>query len=125
MRSVQQVAAVAAIALAGMACAQQSGLLPRTTGMLREEEVLVVYDSRIPDSRDVAEYYAGSAVVPGGAGGLRGARAGVRVFDLATSGAAVTTPGNITPANFVSRIRNPLRSHLTATGLATQVRCLV
>ena len=98
---------------------------------LRPDEVLVVYDSRITDaggariSRDVAEYYAGSRMVPGGTGSLPGARPGVRVLDLASTGATATSPGNISHADFVSRLQTPIRAHLTATGLTQRVRCLV
>jgi len=98
---------------------------------LRPDEVLVVYDSRIVDgagariSRDVAEYYAGSVKVPGGAGGLPGARPGVRVFDLAASGAAATSPGNISYADFVTKLRTPLRTYLTGSGLTQRVRSIV
>ena len=96
-----------------------------SSAQLRPDEVLVVYDSRITDSRDVAEYYAGSLKVPGGAGGLAGARRGVRVFDLASSGATVTVPGNITYANFGPRLRVPIRDYLGNSGLAQRIRCLV
>jgi hypothetical protein len=98
---------------------------------LRPDEVLVVYDSRITDgtgariSRDVAEYYAGSVKVPGGSGGLAGVRPGVRVFDLAGSGAAAMTPGNITYANFITSLRTPLRNYLTSSGLTQRVRSIV
>lgn len=92
---------------------------------LRADQVLVVYDSRISDSLLVAEHYAGSAAVPGGLGGLPGTRPGVRVFNLNDSGALATVPGTITYANFISRIRTPLRNHLTAEGITTTVRCIV
>lgn len=106
--------ALLSLTIAGAASAQ-----------LRPEEVLVVYDARVADSRAVAEYYAGSARVPGGVGGLRGARPGVRVVDLASLGAGATVPGNIAYADFITNIRNPLRAHLTAQGLTREVRCLV
>jgi hypothetical protein len=101
------------------------------SAQLRPDEVLVVYDSRITDSggatisRDVAEYYAGSRAVPGGTGSLPGARPGVRVLDLATTGAAATSPGNISHADFAARLQTPIRNHLTAAGLTQRVRCLV
>lgn len=95
------------------------------TAQLRQEEVLVVYDSRIADSLAVAEYYAGSKKVPGGAGNLAGARPGVRVVNLSALGAPVTTPGDISYANFATNIRNPLRAHMTAQGLAREVRSIV
>ncbi|MBI1189274.1 MAG: hypothetical protein GC200_01145 [Tepidisphaera sp.] len=105
-------------ALAGLAC-------DTAQAQLRPDEVLVVYDSRNPDSKTVAEYYAGSAAVPGGVGGLRGARPGVRTFDLATSGQPLAPAGNISYANFVTQIRNPIRTFLTNNSLAQTVRCLV
>ncbi len=101
------------------------------SAQLRPDEVLVVYDSRIIDgssariSRDVAEYYAGSVKVAGGAGNLPGVRPGVRTFDLASSGAAATAPGNITYADFVTRLRTPLRTYLTASGLTQRIRSIV
>lgn len=95
------------------------------SGQLRPDQVLVVYDSRISDSRLVAEHYAGSAKVSGGVGSVAGTRPGVRVFDLASSGATVTVPGTITYANYISRIRTPLRDYLSSSGLTTSVRCLV
>lgn len=95
------------------------------SGQLLESEVLVVYDSRIADSRAVAEYYAGSANVPGGAGNLPGVRPGVQVFNLANGGQPLATPGNITYPNFIARIRDPIRAHLLASGLQDSIRCLV
>ncbi|MBX3367046.1 MAG: hypothetical protein KF912_06990 [Phycisphaeraceae bacterium] len=92
---------------------------------LVEGQVLVVYDSRLPDSLLVAEHYAGSAKVAGGVGGVAGSRPGVHVFDLATGGAAVTAPGTTTYPNFITRIRTPLRNHLEASGLTHEIRCIV
>ncbi len=99
---------------------------------LTAREVLVVYDSRIPESRDVAEYYAGSAKVPGGAGGLSGVRPLVNVVDLSTlpvtgGGVAGVFPaaGTIDYPTFASRFRDPLRAHLWNTQLARRVRCIV
>lgn len=113
MRSKIPCLAVAAAAcVAGVAHAQ-----------LREDQVLVVYDSRIADSLAVAEYYAGSGLVPGGAGNLPGVHRHVRVFDLASSGAAVTTPGDISYANFAARVRDPIRAYLTGQGMVRSVRC--
>lgn len=94
------------------------------SAQLRPDEVLVVYDSRIADSLAVAEYYAGSAKVPGGAGGLPGVRPGVRVMNL-NGLAAVTTPGDIEYGQFAPRLRDPIRGYLTANGLSKRVRCLV
>ncbi len=94
-------------------------------GQLRPDEVLVIYDSRVADSRDVAEYYAGSSKVPGGAGNLPGKRKGVRVLNLASTGAAITSPGWASYSEYQTKIRNPIRTYLTANGLDRKVRCLV
>lgn len=88
-------------------------------------QVLVVYDSRIADSLDVAEYYAGSAKVPGGVGTYAGKRPGVRVVDLNALGAAATTPGNIDYPSFDARLRDPIRNYLISNKLVGVVRCLV
>jgi hypothetical protein len=92
---------------------------------LTPSQVLVVYDSRIADSRDVAEYYAGSAKVPGGAGSYPGLRPGVRVVNLNDLGVAPTTPGNTTYTDFKALLRDPLRTYLTSHALVGKVRCLV
>lgn len=95
------------------------------SGQIRADEVLVIYDSRLPDSREVAEYYAGSGAVPGGAGNLHGARAGVRVFDLASAGQPEVAPGSISYPNFVARLRDPIRNYLLTTGQSQSIRVLV
>jgi hypothetical protein len=96
---------------------------------LSEPQVLVVFDSRVSDSVAVAEYYAGSAKVPGPLAAANtptlGKRPGVYVFDLASAGAGIATAGNITYADFVSRLRDPIRAHLQSRNLATRVRCIV
>ncbi|HYF15188.1 MAG TPA: hypothetical protein VD971_08980 [Phycisphaerales bacterium] len=92
---------------------------------LSQDQVLVVYDSRIPDSRAVAEHYAGSRKVPGGSGNQPGVRPGVWVCDLAATGASATAPGNIAYADFVTRMRDPLRAFLAGSQLTTRVRCIV
>lgn len=102
-----------------------SGLAPVASAQLTPDQVLVVYDSRIPDSRAVAEYYAGSAKVPGGAGNLPGVRPAVRVLDLSTTAAPATSQGNISYPDFVARLRNPIRTHLSSQNLTRQVRVLV
>ena len=114
-KTVLRLAGVAALGIAAGAARAQ----------LRPDEVLVIYDSRSADSKAVAEYYAGSAAVPGGVGGLHGARAGVQTFDLATSGQPLAPSGNISYANFDTQIRNPIRAYLLASGQAQTIRCLV
>lgn len=106
--------ACAIAAAAGAAAAQ-----------LGQSQVLVVYDSRIPDSRAVAEYYAGSARVPGGQGGLPGKYRSVRVFNLATSGAPQVPVANTSHADYRATLRNPIRTFLTTNNLAGTVRCIV
>lgn len=121
MRCGLTVRAVALVAAAGAGVA----VCAEARGQLRQDEVLVVYDSRVPDSREVAAYYAGSARVPGAVVARPGVRRGVFVLDLATAGAGVATAPDITYADFVARMRDPIRAHLTATGLTRQVRAIV
>ncbi len=102
-----------------------AGVCSRAQAQLRPDEVLVVYDGRTASSRDVAEYYAGSAKVPGGAGNLAGVRPGVLVMNLANSGAPVAAAGDIAYTDFPVKIRNPIRSYLIANNLTQRVRCLV
>ncbi|GAB4385197.1 MAG: hypothetical protein Kow0022_10190 [Phycisphaerales bacterium] len=102
------------VALCAQVCAQ-----------LRADQVLVVYDSRRASERDVAEFYAGSAKVPGGAGNLPGVHPGVHVFNLQTAGVAAASPGNISYADFITLIRDPIRNYLQSQSLARQVRCIV
>lgn len=92
---------------------------------LAPSQVLVVYDSRISDSRDVAEYYAGSAKVPGGVGALPGLHPDVRVLNLNDLGTLVTSPGNTTYADFDTRLRDPIRNYIVGNDLVGKVRCLV
>lgn len=110
-----------------LACAAglAAGLSQTARAQLRADEVLVIFDSRIADSLRTAELYAGSARVPGGVGGKSGFRRGVRLLDLASTGAPVTTPGNIAFADFVTRLRDPIRAHITSSQLLGRVRCLV
>ena len=100
---------------------------------LREPEVLVIYDSRISDSRLVAEHYAGSAKVPGGLGGVAGAHPSVLTLDLSTlaavgsagpAGFSAVTP-DISYSNFDTQLRGPLRAYLTAQNLTRRVRSIV
>lgn len=94
---------------------------------LRPSQVLVVYDSRLPDSTSVARYYAGSASVPGGSAVVAAARPGVRVLDLASiPGAGFTSvTSDITYSTFITNLRDPIRVHLAAAGLTRTIRCLV
>ena len=93
---------------------------------LRATQVLVVYDSRIADSVAVAEYYAGSARVPGGAGGEPGVHQGLSVFDIASTGLpSSAVNGTLFYDAFVDEIRDPIRAHLEANGMVTRIRSLV
>jgi hypothetical protein len=94
------------------------------SGQLRPDQVLVVYDSRSSDSRAVAEYYAGSAAVPGGAGNLAGTRPGVRVLNLAGAGQALASGPTLSYGDFIARVRDPIRAHLIASDPGNQVRVL-
>jgi hypothetical protein len=58
-------------------------------------------------------------------GNVAAARHGVRVFNLANSGAAVTDSTYLSYGDFQTKVRNPIRAHLTANGLQRRVRCLV
>lgn len=122
-RSARAIVAAAAVGLSGAAA----------LGQLAQDQVLVIYDSRVQGSREVAEFYAGSAKVPGGVGTYTGARPGVRVVDLSTlpnagmpcaSPPCAATP-DISYADFASRFRDPLKTYLTTQGLDRRVRCLV
>lgn len=109
-----------------VALALTAALVSVASAQLTPNHVLVVYDSRIPDSIEVAEYYAGSAAVPGGPSGVEpGARPGVHAVDLATLGGAVASTPDIAPATYLSAIRDPIRSYLSDNGLVFTVRCLV
>ncbi len=111
-------AAAGWLAVVGAAAeALGSGLVP--------SQVLVVYDSRRAGSRDVAEYYAGSAAVPGGAGGLTGARPGVLAFDLATTGIFTGNALGETTFPTFEVVRNTIRAHILSRGLRERVRCIV
>jgi hypothetical protein len=92
---------------------------------LRDEDALLIYDSRTADSLAVAEFYAGSKKVPSGVGNRPGLHPAVRVLDLATTGVPVSPPGNISYANFITNLRTPVRTHITSNNLATRVRCLI
>ena len=97
---------------------------PAASAQLQAQNVLVVYDSRIADSIAVAEYYAGSAAVSGGAGNLAGTRPGVRVFDLQTAGTTAFTATTIERAPFNAQLRNPLRTWLAANDSAGRIRVI-
>lgn len=92
---------------------------------LRQDQVLVVYDWRIPDSLLVAEHYAGSAKVPGGVGGKPGVRPGVRVVNLDNLLAPVAMTPDITYQQFKDSHRTPLRAWLVANDPRGLVRCIV
>ncbi len=123
-------ALTACSALAG-ACALSNA----AAGQLRQDQVLLVYDSRIPDSLAVAEFYAGSAKVPGGTGTFAGARPGVRVMNLAVQTAGPTGGTDVSYATFISAFRTPIRRFLNdpvspsdtanpTRNIITKVRCL-
>lgn len=120
-RSIRERVALGAIALAIVAAGAPA------LAQLRPENVLVLYDARVPDSRLVAEYYAGSAAVPGGEGGRPGTRPGVRVLDLSTlPGAGFSAPvPTITYPQFTAQLRDPLRTYLLDNDLVHTVRVLV
>ena len=103
---------------------------------LRQDQVLVIYDSRIADSLTVAETYAGSAKVPGGVGNVAGTRPGVRVMNLANQTASATTGPDVLYSTFITAFRTPIRRFLNdpvspsdtphpTRNIITKVRCLV
>lgn len=107
------------------AAALCAALAPSAHAQLAEDQVLVIYDSRVPDSLAVAEYYAGSRKVPGGAGNLAGARPGVHVVNMAAIGAGFNAPGSVNEIDFRTRIRDPLRTYLSTNNLTQRIRALV
>ena len=109
-------------ALAACAFAWSAGV---ANAQLAEDQVLVIYDSRVPDSVAVAEYYAGSRKVPGGVGNLAGVRPGVNVVNMAAIGAGFNVPGNVSELDFRTKIRDPLRTYLSSNNLTFRIRALV
>ena len=76
---------------------------------LSETNVLVVYNSENLDSQEVHYYY-------------KSIRTGVASFDLDDSS---ILPGTISYADFASKIRNPIRSHLNNNDLEETVHVIV
>lgn len=110
------------LAAAALACA--AAVARAQDFSLRPEQVLVVYDSRSADSLAVAEYYAGSAKVPGGTGGLAGSRPGVRVMNLSATPQQSDAP-DLSYTQFKSALRTPIRAWLISNDPLGQVRCIV
>ena len=114
--SLTRLAAAALVVAAGVSTSH---------AQLRPEQVVVVYDSRLPDSLAVAEHYAGSAKVPGGAGGRSGTRPNVNVFNLASVGVGPIVTSDIYRSEYNAWIRNPLRTRLTTLEATLDIRCIV
>lgn len=111
---------------AGLALTASLGISAAARGQLMPQDVLVVYDSSNFESLVVAEYYAGSRVVPDGFGVFAGARPGVRVLDLRSMpGVPLITSGTINYSEFVSIFRTPIRNYLIENRLDKSVRCIV
>ncbi|MDX9912584.1 MAG: hypothetical protein RBS39_12205 [Phycisphaerales bacterium] len=109
-----------------LACVALACVAGSARAQLQPDQVLVVYDSRIASSRDVAEYYAGSGKVPGGPlGNAPGVHPTVRVFDLASTGLATLPAGNVDYSVFRDRMRDPIREYLLGEGIERRVRCIV
>ncbi|BCU76089.1 hypothetical protein [Luteolibacter sp. LG18] len=87
------------------ACLLLLGSALISSGALTPAKVLVLYNSKDPDSLAIWNHYA--AVRPG-----------VRGFDFND---ATLVPGTISYANFISKIRQPLRTYLTSNSLQQQV----
>ncbi len=99
--------------------------LTEASAQIAQDQTLVIYDSRIADSRAVAEIYAGSRKVPGGSGIEPGIRPLVHVVNLANLGVTQTGPGNISYTNFNASLRSPIRIYLQSNNLSRRIRCLV
>jgi hypothetical protein len=120
-----------------LACVGISGGMASSPALaqLAPKNVLVVYDSRIADSRLIAEHYAGSAAITGDEAdtskpGVRpGTRPGVLTVDLAAllkdSPNSTITPGSCDYGQFCKLLRDPLRAHILKENLQHQVRVLV
>jgi len=76
---------------------------------IQPESVLVIYNSEEADSLAVHDYYVA-------------ARPGVRSFDLNDG---TLSAGTISYANFISKIRNPIRTYLNGNSLEETVEVLV
>lgn len=93
---------------------------------MQARNVLVVYDSRKPDSLAIASHYAGSETVKNAASKAHGTRPGVHAFDLADSLAETPLPdGTIDYNQFQKLIRSPLIEHLSKAEYASDIRVLV
>ncbi len=104
------------------------------TAQLTESQTLLVYDSRIPDSKAIAEFYVGSARIPGSTTGQPGVRpaGAITTLDLSTLTATTGGPAGVFPQaadidypTFSSRIRNPLRTYLSTNNLQRRIRCII
>jgi hypothetical protein len=84
------------------------GLQANSLAELLESQVLVLYNSQNADSLAVYNYY--KSVHPG-----------VLAFDLND---ATVLHNNITYADYVTKIRDPLRNYLTTNSLQSQVVCI-
>ena len=93
----------------GMACSP-------ALAQLAPKNVLVVYDSRIADSRLIAEHYAGSAAIESSTDKKPGTRPGVLTVNLATLlkdvPASTITPGACDYGQYCKLLRDPLRAHI-------------
>lgn len=81
----------------------------RAHASLSEENVLVVYNSTDNDSEAIHNYY-------------KSIRSNVLSFDLNDSSLSA---GNITYADFASKIRDPIRTHLNSNNLEETVHVIV
>ncbi|MGB0258132.1 MAG: hypothetical protein ACPGES_05740, partial [Coraliomargarita sp.] len=81
----------------------------RAYASLGEENVLVVYNSTDNDSEAIHNYY-------------KSIRSNVLSFDLNDSSLSA---GNITYADFASKIRDPIRTHLNSNNLEETVHVIV
>lgn len=87
-----------------------AGPAPAPAGPLQADELLLLYSTADPASRDLAEYYAVARKVP--ADRLLGLTVRARGEEVA-------------PAEYEASIREPVRAFIEKRGLQEKVRCLV
>ncbi len=87
-----------------------AGALPTARADLRADELLLIYNKNLPDSRELATYYAGVRKVP---------RNRLLGLDLDARNEEIAEP------DFERLIRQPIRTALEERQLRGQVRCLV
>ncbi len=119
-------ASVISVGILGQVLKAPEKPVPAAIRGLMARNVLVVYDSRKPDSLSIASHYAGSETVKNAAIKTGGTRPGVHAFDLA--GALGETPlpdGTIDYDQFQKLIRSPLIDYMSTVEYASDIRVIV